>query len=368
MHPKRLSRRDFLKLSSAALGGLALRPFSRLLAPLPDYPVGQKLGRVSVAPTFYTTELKTAPHRSAAAVRSLEEDTVVEWLREVVGTEHFSSNARWVETPEGFVYAPHVQPVYYLPNTPLTVIPDGKPGFWAEVTVPYVNMSLDNPPARSPWVQDTLAHALIPRLYYGQVVWIDRVQTRDDGRVLYRFNEDIGRGYGFGDMFWVDGAAFRPLTEEEIAPISPEVDPADKTIQINLTYQTLSCFESGREVFFCRVSSGYPTAPYATPVGVQHIHWKTISQHMSGGTSGGGWDTAGVSWATYIHGDGIAIHAAFWHNDFGMPRSRGCINVTAEDAKWIFRWTTPYLTLDNSEARLRWPDHGTVVEVVERKF
>ena len=69
-----------------------------------------------------------------------------------------------------------------------------------------------------------------------------------------------------------------------------------------------------------------------------------------------------------MNGDGIAIHAAFWHNDFGTRRSHGCVNVTAPDAKWIWCWTTPYVSLDEGEASLNWPNHGTKVDVVQRSF
>ena len=38
----------------------------------------------------------------------------------------------------------------------------------------------------------------------------------------------------------------RPLTAEEMSPIHPEVD--DKLVVVNLTEQTLSCYEGAREV------------------------------------------------------------------------------------------------------------------------
>ncbi len=54
---------------------------------------------------------------------------------------------------------------------------------------------------------------------------------------------------------------------------------------------------------------------------------------------------------TFNQPAGAAIHGAFWHNDFGVQRSHGCVNVSPEDAKWIYRWTTPFLSLDQSEWR-----------------
>jgi hypothetical protein len=65
---------------------------------------------------------------------------------------------------------------------------------------------------------------------------------------------------------------------------------------------------------------------------------------MSGGGAGAteeGFDTMAIPWTCLFQGDGVAIHGVFWHNDFGTPKSHGCVNTLPEDAKWIFRWTTP---------------------------
>jgi hypothetical protein len=363
---KNLSRRDFLKLSGVGLGALAFRPLERVV-PLPNFQTDERLGRVSVTPYFFSTEIKSAPSRDASTVRVANEDTVVQWLRSVVGSEHYGVSRNWVETPEGFIYEPHLQPVRNQPNQPLTAIPDGKPGFWAEVTVPYVDMALATSSLRSPSFKYLLSVGEPLRLYYSQVIWIDQVATDQGGRTVYRFNEDAGHGYGYGDMFWVDATALRLLTPEDVSPISPEVDPNDKHIQVDVTNQTLSCFEGEQEVYFCRISSG--VGDFSTPVGEQFAHWKIFSIHMSANTaSDSGYDTAGVSWPTFINKDGVAIHAVFWHNDFGMKRSHGCINVLPEDAKWVFRWTNPYISLDQSEIRMQWPNVGTKVIVTERSF
>ncbi len=97
-----------------------------------------------------------------------------------------------------------------------------------------------------------------PRLYYGQVVWIDQIRT-SNGFVEYRWNEDAGHGYGYGaygELYWADGAGLKVLTDEDVAPISPDVDPNDKRIEADLDFQTLSCYEGNTEVYFCRISSG----------------------------------------------------------------------------------------------------------------
>ena len=37
----------------------------------------------------------------------------------------------------------------------------------------------------------------------------------------------------------------------------------------------------------------------------------------------------------------FALHAAYWHDRFGEPKSGGCVNLSVRDAKWLFSWTEP---------------------------
>lgn len=380
-----ISRRDFLKLSGLGLSAMA---FSRFKPPdleylsspkrLPQFPASEIIGRVVVP----DVDLRSRPTNDPGlntAIGKLGADTLLEWGREVIGNVVGGlSNQRYVETPQGYVYGSVLQPTRNLPNTPIAEIPAGQPGFWAEVTVPYVDLAHEGVVA-SPWLQDLILYNFPPRLYYGQVVWIDRIRT-NNGFVEYRWNEDAhGRGYGYGaygEFFWADGAAFKVLTDEDVSMISPDVDPNEKTISLNLDYQILSCMEAGREVFFCRVSSGIKISDplsgelkdYSTPAGTLLTHWKIISKNMTAGSDGSGYSTPAVPWCTFISGDGIAIHGTFWHNAFGERRSHGCLNVTPEDAKWIFRWTTPYVSLAAGEERRSLPEHGTIVNSTETVF
>jgi hypothetical protein len=383
---KDLTRRDFLKLSGLGLAGLGALSFDRfrgfdfetLSAPkrLPQFPNSPIIGR-TVDPGI---DLRNAPTNDPGlntSIAKLPADTLLEWNREVIGNVVLGlNNQRYVETPQGYVYASVLQPTRNLPNTPITEIPAGQPGFWAEVTVPYIDLAHEGS-IWSPWLRDHIEYNFPPRLYYGQVVWIDRVRT-DNGFVEYRWNEDAGHGYGGGaynEFYWADGAGLKVLTEQDVAPISPDLDPNDKRIEVNLDYQTLSCFEGGTEVYFCRVSSGLKNIfdpvtgetnnKLATPVGNLLTHWKIVSLNMTAGTFQSGYSTPAVPWTTMISGEGIAIHGAFWHNAFGEKRSHGCINVLPQDAKWIFCWTTPYISLAQSEMRMSLPEHGTIVVTKE---
>jgi hypothetical protein len=381
---KNISRRDFLKISGvglAGLGSLALNPrhafsYSAFSSPkrLPQFPASEIIGRI----VDNDIDLRSTPTNDPGlntSIAKLGADTLVEWNREVLGNVIGGlNNQRYVETPQGYVYASVIQPTRNIPNTPIAEMPAGLPGFWAEVTVPYIDLAHEGAVA-SPWMQDHIIYNFPPRLYYGQVVWIDQIRT-NNGFAEYRWNEDAGHGYGYGaygEFYWADGAGFKILTDEDVAPINPDVDPNDKRIESDLDNQTLSCFEGTTEVFFCRISSGIKydfqtgqaNSELATPVGNLLTHWKIISLNMTAGTFQSGYSTPGVPWSTMISGEGIAIHSAFWHNAFGEKRSHGCINVTPEDAKWIFRWTTPYISLAQSEMRVSLPDHGTIVVTSE---
>ncbi len=340
----KFSRRDFLRLAATSVGGLAVRPWRRLL-PLTEFPQAERLGRVCEG----MVNLRAQPDHDAQSVGVLYEDAVVPWLQEVVGRWPWRNNQRWVETPDGYIWSPYVQPVENHPNTPADSLPQlgEETGMWVEVTVPYVEAVLDNPPARSHWLQYRQEIGLPPRMYYSQVLWIDQIRTDEDGQVWYRINERYGSP---GDIFWARAEGFRPLTPEELEPIHPDV--ADKRIVIDRNYhvQSLSCFEGDTEVYYCRISTG--RGENSTPLSGAKgfLIWRKLySLHMAGGTAVAGWDLPGIAWTSLFVGEGVAIHSTFWHNNYGEPMSHGCVNAAPEDAKWIFRWSQPDVPFDTGD-------------------
>ena len=54
---------------------------------------------------------------------------------------------------------------------------------------------------------------------------------------------------------------------------------------------------------------------------------------------GDGYDIPDVPHTMYYQG-GYGIHGAYWHNNFGTPVSRGCVNVAPNHAKKIFNWAS----------------------------
>lgn len=340
-----MSRRNFLKLSALSVGGMAFRYWK--VDPLVyDFPKHERLGRA-----FNKVDVKSRPDVNSNTVSVLYDDDVVPWLQEVVGNNPYRYKQRWVETPSGYIWASELQPVQYIPNQPVTTLPVSSlgPGMWVEVTVPWVDIVLEQKP-KSPGFRNRIKEGMPLRLYYSQVLWVDKIKVDEEGKTLYRVHER----YGYGDLMWADAEAFRPLTDDEVSPINPSIE--DKSIEINVEekYQSLSCYEGNSEVYYCRIAGGKKFDPdgtpleySSTPTGTHTIWRKLVSTHMSGGTTGAGYDLPGIGWTALFSGNGVAIHSTFWHNNFGGElMSHGCINAKPEDAKWIFRWSNPPVFYD----------------------
>jgi lipoprotein-anchoring transpeptidase ErfK/SrfK len=55
------------------------------------------------------------------------------------------------------------------------------------------------------------------------------------------------------------------------------------------------------------------------------------------------YELPGVPWNMFFVSTGVALHGAYWHDNFGYRMSAGCVNLRPKDAKWLYRWTTPMM-------------------------
>ena len=327
--------------------------------PSQDYPEGVLLGRV----VEEVANLRAKPDVDSPKVAEIQGDKVYPWLREVIGVNPNGISQRWVETPEGYIWSPLLQPVWNQPNLPVKELPSSSlgNGMWAEVTVPLADVVLENSTARMPFTIYQIDTFGTPRVYYSQVFWVDQIRTDENGDVWYHF-------YNIGwavDTFWGPAWAFRPISQEELSPITPNVE--NKRIDVNLARQTVSAFEDDREVYFCRASTGR-NGSETSPGKDFRIKRKAITSNLSGQNSGAEWDLAGIGYLTMFTGSGISFHSTFWHNNFGERTSGGCVNLRPEDAKWIFRWTSPQVGYDPGDIDFHGSEEsyfGTVIRVLE---
>lgn len=255
-------------------------------------------------------------------------------------------------TDKGYVHSSYVVPCREQFNEPVDDIGDG---FWGELTVPMTWLRIKP-------TLDTGRYDF--RAGYGTVFRVIERAIGDDGQVWYRLEDD------FEDNklpWWVQAKQIRPIDPSEFAPINPQVE--DKRIEIDTGEQRLTAFENGMAVYQTRISSGTGFQDdqgnyhdFYTTFGEWSVQRKRPSRHMVGGEEINDiYDLPGVPWDTYFTFTGSAIHGTYWHNDFGRDRSHGCINVTHDAAKWIYRWSQPYMGYDDI---YRWTEPGEVATPV----
>lgn len=135
-------------------------------------------------------------------------------------------------------------------------------------------------------------------------------------------------------------------------------------IEVSILDQTLTAYRGATPVFATLVSTGKdglgdPETTHSTARGVFLIHTKHVTSTMSGDEADDEFDLRDVPYVQYFHG-GFALHAAFWHDGFGTPRSHGCVNLSPSDARHLFTLTDPPVPL-------RWHSalshEGTLVHV-----
>lgn len=138
----------------------------------------------------------------------------------------------------------------------------------------------------------------------------------------------------------------------DLTPAHPampaDLRPNEKWIDVDLTRQALVAFEGTRPVFATLISSGRRNPQdkekdFPTPPGSYRIREKHVTTTMDGDVaSDGPYSIEDVPWVMYFQGS-YALHAAFWHDQFGHMRSHGCVNMAPEDARTLFAWTDPPL-------------------------
>jgi hypothetical protein len=121
--------------------------------------------------------------------------------------------------------------------------------------------------------------------------------------------------------------------------------PGRTWLDVSLSKQTLVAYDGERPVYATLVSTGAgglgdPIETRATVQGEFRIHTKHVTATMRGREVGDEFDLSDVPYVQYFS-EGYAIHAAYWHDAFGTPKSHGCINLSPADARVLFHFTDP---------------------------
>ncbi|MDF3065760.1 MAG: hypothetical protein K0R38_1361 [Polyangiaceae bacterium] len=119
-------------------------------------------------------------------------------------------------------------------------------------------------------------------------------------------------------------------------------------MEVSVNGGWLIAYENTTPVFVTLVSPGRggpakkdedPIPEARTPLGVFPISGKFATATME---APGNLLHSAVPWTQNFSGP-HALHTAYWHDDWGSPKSGGCINVSPLDGKRLFAWTEPAL-------------------------
>lgn len=140
---------------------------------------------------------------------------------------------------------------------------------------------------------------------------------------------------GEGEWIWAaDVRLFSPL------PAPKYVGKAERWIDVDLDSQILVAFEGDLPVFSTMISSGGKDAP--TETGIYRMWLKESEADMKGLNGEDPYSVATVPWTQFYSPErGLALHTAYWHDQFGVRRSRGCLNMAPRDARWLYFWSEP---------------------------
>ena len=364
-----VNRREFLKLSGAALAGfialprkLYLQPLHKLDHSLIHHAYQETLINGVWRADFYQDglpyiqgrvidpyiEIFNEPDFEATTVNFLWKDSVVPILSVYFNANTKSHNQVWYQiSVNEYVHSGAVQPVNTLPNEPSNDIPPG--GRLAEVTVPFTDayweMGRNQP--------------LAYRLYYQTTHWVVQLQYDSAGEPWYTVIEDK-----WDLAYYVPARHLRLIPEMELKPISGELPNVFKRLEVHLTQQILIAYEQDHPIFMSRIATGgkFRDGDFSTQPGHYLTFHKRPSRHMAAGNlAAGGYDLPGVPWISYFTESGVSIHGTYWHNNYGRPRSHGCINMSPLAARWIYWWTIPVVP---SHEKMAYKNYGTSLDII----
>ena len=323
-----VSRRDFLKRSVLTAFSWPLLTFNYPAQQL-TYDTGiissKTIGRV----LFDSTPTYVKPDIRSVRNGSHKFNDVVSLSQPITGFSHSSRNDIWFGMEnDSYIQSRSIQLVQNTLNEPREDISSA--GQLAEITVPFSEAWPGDK-------QNTRSHQFF---FYGSTHWVYGLGKDLDRNLYYLVKEDRWR-----ESYYVNATHLRIIDDEELLPLSPEIEPEKKSILVDTMNQILFAYENNTPVMISAISSGKfsENLNLITPAGKYSINYKRPSRHMVHSDKIGINDNElyGVPWVTYFTDTGIAFHGTYWHNDYSQPRSHGCVNLPIHAAKWIYLWTNP---------------------------
>ncbi|MFC1710170.1 L,D-transpeptidase [Patescibacteria group bacterium] len=152
--------------------------------------------------------------------------------------------------------------------------------------------------------------------------------------------------------------------EQEESPVLGISNQA-RWIEVDLSDQRLTAWEGNSKFLETSVSTGLPWWP--TPEGEYRIWIKLRATKMEGGSGKYYYYLPNVPYVMFFENDkvpgwkGFGLHGTYWHDDFGTPRSHGCVNLPTPIAEKLYHWVGPVISEGKGIARSSNENPGTKI-------
>jgi len=108
-------------------------------------------------------------------------------------------------------------------------------------------------------------------------------------------------------------------------------------IDVDLSYQRVYAYKDDVLINSFLASTG--TWLHPTLTGEYSIYIMERYDNMEGPPGPEYYYLPNVPYVMYYY-KGYALHGTYWHSNFGVPMSHGCINLSISDAGWLFNWVS----------------------------
>lgn len=224
-----------------------------------------------------------------------------------------------------------------------------------DLTLPFAWNRSKKPIPKYERTQDGTFKALTDTLAAKTPIEITGESIKKDKMVYYELRNERGKYVAKSDEMEkaldVELVITRAATE-----LPKSVAEDEKWVEVKIVSGTMTAYVGKEPVFTTLYSPGKGGPPipsykfpkdhskYATTaIGYFPLEWKERVATMSNEKG-----VAKVLWFSDVPNQQylkapLALHVAYWHEDYGKRKSAECLNVSPLDGQWLFSWTLPNL-------------------------
>lgn len=141
-----------------------------------------------------------------------------------------------------------------------------------------------------------------------------------------------------GEWDWYQIGPGQWVEQRNVALVQPTPPPGapPDVIAVDTYEQSLGVYRGGRLIFATLISSGsraFPTRPGTFQVWAKFFYGRMTGAYFDDRRDY--YFLEDVPWILYYDGD-RALHGAYWHDNFGIKTSHGCVNLSPRDARWLY--------------------------------